>query len=88
MTQINVSMEQSDSHIKLIIKSEFASWPTLLILNKHNKTKSHTSTSMDLKPSTRIKPKSKSGLKNTILSWLQIQLQNKSPNCWVTSWSK
>ena len=81
MTQINVSMVQSDYHIKLIIKSEFVSWLTLLILNKLKLTKSHTSMLMDLKPSTRIKLKLKNGLKNTILSWLQIQLQNKSPNC-------
>ena len=87
MIQIKDSTDLSDFHISLITKLEFVSWPMLLTLNKLKLTISPTLMLKDLKLSTRIKQKLKNGAKNTIFFWPLIQLQNKSPNFWVTFWS-
>ena len=73
--------------VNLYINPRFVSWPTLFTLKKLKLTTSHTLMLMDLKLSTRIKPKLKNGPRNTTFFLPLIQLPSKSPNFWVTSWS-
>ena len=65
-----------------------ASSPTPHTLKKPPPTTSPTSMSKVLRPSIRIRPKSKSGPKSTTSSSPVTQLENKSPNFWATSWSR
>jgi hypothetical protein len=87
MIQTKDSTDLSDFHMSLITRSESVSWPTPFTSNNAKLTISHTLTSMDSRPSTRIKQKSRNGARNTIFSWHQTQLLSKSPNFSVTFWS-
>ena len=80
MIQIKDSTDQSDSHMLLIIKLEFASWLMLFTSKKPKPTISPSLMLMDLKPLIKIKPKLKNGAKSTTFFQLLIQLPNKSQN--------
>ena len=65
-----------------------ASSPTPHTLKKPPPTTSPTSTSKVSKPSIRTRPKSKSGPKSTTSCSPVTQSESKSPNFWVTFWSR
>lgn len=65
-----------------------ASSPTLHTLSRQLPTASPTSTSMASRLLTRIRLKSKSGLRSTTCSWPATQLPSKPPSSWETCSSR
>ena len=72
----------------LHFSSRFAYWPTQFTSKKLRPKVFPSLMLMDSRLSIKIKPKSKSGLRNTIFSSLLIMLESKSTNSSETFWSR